>query len=201
VSTALQTYDPEAFAEPVLATERVCGKCGKRKPVSKFRHPNSAKCNSCLCQGSQLKQKRRLQTALANLAQQRIVAAARGDRIDAPRISQVCGEMFQLLGGVEGFCKRWFTHLEMAMQTRPGSKMVLDECHALAKLLQMSTASIDAAGGGVESLSDEDLDREIDNAVARIVNQNVPELEAPEDDADTPDDLDTDEAEFDDNND
>ena len=152
----------------------------------------AATCNSCQAKYGHSKQRDRLRTALANLAQQRIVAAARGDRIDAPRISQVCGEMFQLLGGVEGFCKRWFSHLEVAMQTRPGSKMVLDEFHALSKLLQMSTASIDSAGGGVESLSDEDLDREIDNAVARIV-QDVPSLDAPDDDSDTPDDLDTDE--------
>jgi hypothetical protein len=196
-SVALQTYDPEAFAEPAIATiDRICADCGKRKPISAFRKKGSAKCS--LCEGGQHSQLKRVKAALARVVQQQMVAQLRGDRLDMPRITHIAGTMFDLMGGTKGFCEGWFRNLQLAEQDRPGSKMVLDEYHALAKLVQMANTSIDGAGGGVESLSDEDLDREIDNAVARIVNQNVPELEGPDDDADTPDDLDTDEDEFDD---
>jgi hypothetical protein len=200
-STALQTYDPEAFAEPVLTEadmSRKCAKCGKLKPTTAYQYPKAVNCKTCVRRRCLIGQRDRLRTSLANLAQHRIVAAARGDRLDAPRISQVCAEMFSLLGGVDGFCKRWFTNLEILEKERPASKTLMDEYRALTKLLRESTASIDATGGGVASLSDEDLDREIDVAVARIVDTSIPEIEGPIDGVDEDEEFDEEEVDDDD---
>ena len=175
---ALTTYDPDAFVDPagIENEERHCSHCGKQKPTTAFRTPTSVVCKICRRSANRGGQVQRLKDLLA----EQFVAAARGDRLDAPRTSQICAEMFKRQGGVEKFCDKWSAQIDEVIEKRPGSKLALDQFRALVNLAKDSTSSIDEANAAAK-LSDEEIDRImqdcVETVVARVVDQGIPLLE------------------------
>ena len=176
--SALAICDTKAFTDPVGIEDedRHCSHCGKRKPTAAFRTPTSVVCKICRRNENRGGQVQRLKDLLA----EQFVAAARGDRLDAPRISQICAEMFKRQGGVEEFCEKWSKQIDEVAKNRPGSKLALDQFRALANLAKDSTSSIDEANAATK-LTDEDLERimqdYVETAVARVVDQGAELLE------------------------
>lgn len=126
------------------------------------------------------------------IANRQIVAAARGDSLNAPRISQVCAKMVELFGGVDKFCAQWHEQIMEVIETNPGSQLALSQLQSIAKLIKDSTASVDASSE-VTSLTDDELDSAVstavDGAVAKIIKeQSLLESDIENDDPDFPDD-------------
>ncbi len=175
---ALTTYDPDAFVDPggIENEDQHCSHCGKQKPTTAFRTPTSVVCKVCVRSKNRGGQVQRLKDLLA----EQFVAAARGDRLDAPRISQICAEMFKRQGGLEKFCEKWSNQIDKVAEERPGSKLALDQFRALANLAKDSTTSIDEANAATD-LTDEDLNQIMQNyvetAVARAIDRDIPLLE------------------------
>jgi len=170
-STALAIHDPQAFSDPpgFPTGPRVCSACGKMREKRRFSEGCST-CKTCQSRTAKGRMLQRLRAALGKLATNQIVAAARGDRLDVPRISQIGATMFDLMGGVDEFCRKWKDQLDAAILRMPGSKTVLDEFRAITRLTQLSAASIDGAMTP-SNLSDEDLENEIEGRLAGIVQR------------------------------
>lgn len=158
------------------ATEdRICPSCGETKPSSAFKGPESNRCKHCVNRSNgRTVQIRSLKKAIAQIANRQIIAAARGDRIDAPRISQVCAKMVELFGGIDKFCVQWHEQIMEVIESKPGSQLALSQLQSIAKLIKDSTSSMDAASE-VTSLTDDELDsavsHAVEGAVARIVSE------------------------------
>jgi len=183
---AVQPYDENAFADPVgLETlDRICPKCGKTKPSSAFRSNGASHCEACVDRGrAKTLRIRKLKAALIDIANRQIVSAARGDSIDAPRISHVCAKMVELFGGIDGFCGKWYENIQAAIEGNPGGKNGLDQLRSIAKLIKDSTSSVDAASS-VIALTEEELNSEIDSAISRIVTEQTLTLECESEDDD-----------------
>lgn len=182
MSAVPKLYDSDAFADPVVEDrERCCLRCRQILPPTAYASPTYNVCRKCR-NSRTTQQVDRLKDALTKLATQQIVAATRGDRLDAPRISQVCAEVFARFGGVNKFCEKWFEHLTSAMQDRPGSRLVLDQFRSLAKLAKESADSLDNAGANIAGISDEDLNilitQEIQKTLGDTISNITPALES-----------------------
>ena len=168
--------EPTIIAALDYANEdRICPSCGEKKPPSAFKSPKTARCKHCMNRATgRTVQIRILKQAITRIANRQIIAAARGDRIDAPRISQVCAKMVELFGGVDKFCVQWQAQIMEVIENKPGSQLALSQLQSIAKLIKDSTSSMDAASE-VTSLTDGELDvavsNAVDGAVARIVNE------------------------------
>ena len=184
----------------ILLEDRICPKCGKTKPASAFQSINSIKCKRCNERGGKTARIRNLKNALANLASRQIIASVRGDRIDAPRISQVCAKMVELFGGMDKFCVVWHGQIKEVINERPGSMIALSQLRSIAKLIKDSTASVDSSSE-ITSLTDDELDDAIssvvndavsqivsENALGDAIDANADELDAADDEVD--DDID-----------
>jgi hypothetical protein len=179
MNTALKIRDTEAFAEPDvgLGGPRVCKNCGAIKEAAKFL-PKGLTCRTCRNSGKGKRQRKALQAIITRIANQQITAAARGETLDIPRLSTICALRLERVGGVEKLCDEWHEQFELLKERSPGSKLVLDEYRALAKMLHLAGQSIDSAGQGV-GLSEEEIDRELAGIVSRIVTDQIesdPEL-------------------------
>lgn len=170
------TLDADAFADPPgLDKElRICPECGKSRLPSAFFSANSVRCKNCT--HSKTTRIRTLKSALIEMSNRQIVAATRGDRIDAPRISQVCARMIELFGGMNGFCQKWYDNIAAACEKNPGGVNALNQLRAIAKLVRDSTTSIDSASA-YANLSDEELEEhykhDVELEAMRIVNESV----------------------------
>ncbi|GEM_PF-2947817 len=179
-------FDAEAFAEYKLDEneQRPCRVCGELKPESDYSSPKAATCRKCRNINGRARQIKRLKGALAELATRQFIAASKGDRLDAPRVSQVCAEIFDRLGGVGKFCDMWRDNLLVAMDEQPGSRMVLDQFRHLARLAAISTASVDGQTFSVDGLSDDELDNLIQQEAQRALTHAGDDLQVEDDDID-----------------
>jgi hypothetical protein len=129
-----------------MPEDRICPRCGKTKPASAFRSPEASFCKACANRNcAKTVRLRRFREAIVQLANKQIVASVRGDRIDAPRISQICAKMIELFGGTNKFCKIWHDQMHQVIEERPGSALALQQLNTVAKLVKDSTASVDSS--------------------------------------------------------
>jgi hypothetical protein len=170
------TRDPEAFADPV-AKGRYCSVCGKFTAAQYFRSVLTTTCNRCEQKSRITARHQRTRTLLKQVLSQQVVAMARGDKLDTPRISQFCHAVFRIRNGVDAVAQQYSEQLDEAISKHPGSKVVLDQFGALAKLLALSTASMDQYRS-LEDLTDEELQSRIDRTVIRIIDAHTAEIES-----------------------
>ena len=168
--------DTQTIAALDYATEdRICPSCGESKPPAAFKTPNTTRCKRCMGRSrDRTVQIRSLKSALVKLANRQIVASARGDSLDAPRISQICAKMVELFGGMDKFCKLWSDQIMEVVISRPGSQLALSQLQSIAKLVKDSTSSVDSASE-VTSLTDDELDTAVSNAVDGAVSRLISE--------------------------
>jgi hypothetical protein len=179
MSNAIQIFETDAFinASGITKGTRACSCCGKIKPYSAFKSPTHPKCKYC-CDRKKVRQRKiiELQQTLTEMTTKQIVAATRGDRIDAPRISQLCATMIDLFRGLDGFCKLWHQEIMTCLEERPGSIGGLNQLQAIAKLIKDSTHSVDNVSP-LASLSDEELHEQYECAVKiealRLITESV----------------------------
>ena len=111
---------------------------------------------------------------MVKLANRQIVASSRGDSLDAPRTSQICAKMVELFGGMDEYCKLWSDQIMEVVLSRPGSQLALSQLQSIAKLVKDSTSSVDSASE-VTSLTDDELDTAVSNAVDGAVSRLISE--------------------------
>lgn len=104
-------------------------------------------------------------------AVRRAVGLIRGDKIDAPHVSELVEAMFQRFGGVEQFSVEWHIQIMKAAELKPGSKTVLDAYRDLAKLVVMSTE---------HRASAPDLDGMEDAEIEAILHGMLPQIYDPQ---------------------
>jgi hypothetical protein len=121
----------------------------------------------CKCRSGKLSTTKEKQ---ANDFARRLAAEARGTVIASPHISEINAEMMQLFGGVGGFCKRWFGHIEIAELESPGSPKVLRAYRDMVELAKLSTEHRGSAPD-VASLSDEELGREMMKLAGKVYKE------------------------------
>jgi len=175
VTTTLATIerDPAAFADPqgIGAEVRACAVCRVEKPVGAFPGPNSATCDKCARQGSEIRRRKRAEELLLKVSFDKLVAAARGDNVNAPRISQIGAELIGLFGGVKGYCLTLKEQIDRAIEKNAGSRTVLDALNKVAILVKASSDSMDGAAD-LSELSDEDLQAHLKAAIGAYVDEN-----------------------------
>lgn len=115
--------------------EKYCTACGLPGPPSQMKR---SLCKHCLMVSEQdaatLQKRQQTETALRGL-----VSSMRGNRIDVPHISELTAQMIKRFGGLEQMTVEWKSCIDAAIKANAGSKTVLDQFYALAKLVLMST--------------------------------------------------------------
>lgn len=175
-SSANMTRDPEAFAIPAIPLDRTCACCDEHLPESEFSGPKATVCNQCKNRSGYARKVIKLESVLTRVAGGMLAAKARGDCIQAPRVSQVATKMFELLGGVDGFCQKYKAQLDKAIEKNPGSAVVLRQFTEMVKMTKMSSDSMDSTAATAE-LSDGDLQKEIDGIVAKMLNEQMVDVD------------------------
>lgn len=115
--------------------ERYCTSCGLPGPPAQMKRSLCKHCQM-LSEQDAVTQQRRQQTETALRG---LVSTIKGNRIDVPHISELTAQMIKRFGGLEQMTVEWKTCIDAAMRANPGSKTVLDQFYALAKLVLMST--------------------------------------------------------------
>jgi hypothetical protein len=143
-----------------------CVTCDKLRPATEFVDTiGGPKHESCRkCRGTEDGDKRALQ--VKDFAKH-LVAEARGQHINSPHITEVSAGMFELFGGVEGFCKEWKEHIDIVLATRPGTKVVLDQFNDLMRLAKFATEHRSTAPD-VATITDAELLEEMTRLIGAI---------------------------------
>jgi len=141
--------------------------CGEKKLRSEFLLPGTTKvidkCNDCLRKSisdgtiTAVNAKRE---GLTREALAMFVAEVRGEKLNAPHITELVDEMTRQFGGLVSFCKEWKYNIDKAVERQPGSKPVLDAYAGLSKLIVESTAHRKSAPD-VASCTDDEIVQEL----------------------------------------
>ncbi len=106
-----------------------------------------------------------------------LVAEARGTHIKSPHITEVNAGMFERFGGVDGFCDKWFSQIDVILTTKAGSKAAMDIFTDLMRLAKFATEHRSTAPD-VATISDAELLEEMTSLVGMIgQSQQAAELE------------------------
>ena len=89
---------------------------------------------------------------------EKMVSLTRQKKFVIPAMGELLGELFAHRGGVKKFAEQWSDQLNQAIENRPGSKMVLDQFAAIAKMLGVVGDQIQES---VNELSDKELAEEL----------------------------------------
>ena len=111
----------------------------------------------------------------AIIATIKAIRKPRQKRIEAPHISEICEGMLGLFGGVEGFCKKYHGQITEAIARQPGSRQVLESFARITSLVEASTR-MRMTAPDVFDMSDEELEREIQYQVVKVINQKETDL-------------------------
>lgn len=97
-----------------------------------------------------------------------LVAAMHAQHANAPHISELCDSMLAQFGGLEGFAASWKEQIDEAVDKNPGSKTVLDQYYAVAKLIGMSTA-YRATAKDIAAMTDDEIDAERERLIPALL--------------------------------
>jgi len=137
---------------------RVCERCGRVRQIAEFgQNGDSDVCGAC--QVSHLEPDATKMMQVRDFAK-KLAAESRGKQIESPHIAEVNAGMFKRFGGVEGFCNAWYGQMQIAIATKPGQRIVLDQFAELVKLAKAATENRNSAPD-VANLTDEELGREM----------------------------------------
>lgn len=148
-----------------------CTVCKQVKPATdeEFERLASGRlrehCRNCEGPAREIRQalKRARQVRAAAVG---IVAATRGNKVDAPGIMMIYAGMMKEFGGVAKFCNAWKGEIDVARKERPGSKTVLDQFYAMFKmgaLVGEQTLRV------VGDLTDEELGEELAEVAMNVL--------------------------------
>jgi hypothetical protein len=160
-------------AQDVLPAKKICQACGIAKEYPEFvfhAHKHHKVCKQCEAANvMEIQRQAEAQVTERENSLKMFVAKLRGDRIDAPHISEVCEQMFKRFGGVEAFSIEFHRQIQKAVEAKPGSKTVLDAYYAVVKLALLSTENRLSAPD-VADLDNEDIEKEL----KALIQRNLP---------------------------
>ena len=160
---------------------RYCDNCHQLKPVDAFEwHDLSRAIKRNICRGCE---KKRLAVTIAS---EETAATAKRARellrsLNGPpkenvsSVATLCNGLYDLEGGIQGFCQVWHEQFHEAIDRNPGSKTVLDFCRGMANLLIRANEE-----QGARSDLDEMTDGQLMEEVKRLIKQEL-WVQAPED--------------------
>jgi len=168
---------PSAGELPVVElptpTNRVCIVCGTVRPVTSFRS-KEARCDTCRSRQDRERQRAKmedLKNTLMQVAAGQIAAMARGDNLEAPRVSQLVGVLYEKLDGIDKVAEKFATLLtdatENALRTKVGYKTALDYYRALFKLTELSNQHIDRSMEAA-AMTQEELEAAIEGRIVQV---------------------------------
>lgn len=166
----------QAVIPPSDGAMRLCVRCQTQRPVENF--PDAS--NHCArCQSLAKLSDRRKEDV--RMASRQIVAEARRDKINVPHICELTAELLETFGSLREFCREWKSQIDEAGIANPGSRTVLDQYYAVAKLVKMSTENR-ASAPDLQDLTDEQIADVIAEYTLKVF-EDVPEDETKRDTA------------------
>ena len=166
---------------PLIPGYFVCRECACQFPRSQEAPQKRDCCRRCAQMMRKRNKREGQRQRLAESRLKELISAARGQKINAPHVSEICEGMINTFGGVESFCNEWKLQIDIAMENRPGSKMVLDHFYTLFKMVATSTENRDTAPD-VAGLSDDELAAEMIAFLEDVEPKLFSPAEAKEDD-------------------
>lgn len=104
-------------------------------------------------------------------------SAVNNRKINAPHISELAEALSAKFGGVEGFAELYYSQIMHAAGNNPGGKTALDGLRAIANIFKESTAHRESAP---DKMSDEDIDRELNAILAKMLEKTIDVQALPE---------------------
>lgn len=113
--------------------QRQCSKCRLSLPIEKFPCLPDPRCEKCI--PDDVREKKEL-TAINRAKRQfaQVLDITGGATVDVPRLDQLMSAIFRQWGGFELFAADLVYHIQTAMNSKPGSKYVIDSMFNVAKL-------------------------------------------------------------------
>jgi hypothetical protein len=150
------------------ANRKICILCAQSLPITTFdlvpeTRRRDAACRECRehlavaarAQDSARQLKKQLKDR--TIAAKTLLASLRENHIDVPHISEIAGIMSRQFGGTEEFVCAWFRQLQIAIQERPGSRIVLSAFRDIKDLYVESTKHR-ATAPDMHGMTDDELE-------------------------------------------
>jgi DNA-directed RNA polymerase subunit M/transcription elongation factor TFIIS len=82
-------------------------------------------------------------------------------------VVSICDRLMDLHGGLDGFCREWKHHIDVAARDNPGSKLILDQYHGIVRL-HMKAAEHRPANTDIDQMELEDTAAELDRMATQL---------------------------------
>jgi hypothetical protein len=139
------------------ARHRLCARCNQLRDIVDFHDDFQCKaCHTNLTALEANKQLGEIQQVLCNTTLRVMAADRKGQRINAPHISEVVAKGVELLGGVDGMMRMYTDALKASYEEDPASRKTLDHLRKFVDLIVASTEHRKSAPD-VEGLSDDEI--------------------------------------------
>jgi hypothetical protein len=156
-----------------MATTKLCARCNQLRPIHDFH--DEFRCNQCYTDLTALEANKKLkeiQHVLCNTTLRVMAADRKGERINAPHISEVVAKGVELLGGVNGLMTMYTDALKASYEEDPGSRKTLDHLRKFVDLIVASTEHRKSAPD-VEGLSDDEIIAEYRTLALQAVTSDM----------------------------
>lgn len=111
----------------------ICASCGLPQKSDRFiLYPDDLRCSQCISQETLSANNQRIAKAVADYLKKGI-KRVKNSRPLIPAVEQVLNGVLERLGGADAFAGMWADTILKMKEKNPGSKMLADQCMALAK--------------------------------------------------------------------
>lgn len=189
ITEALQNAAPgqvvPLFPPPVIVLRKRCIKCGEEKPedafgivpVTTIQDKTFGGTRSTICH--RCKQRQKMERAFKKFDQERVSYTLRKanevKKIDAPHVAQQCEGIMKLFNGLEGYVKFWYGQIMEAAAQKPGSRLVLEHCREINKLIVNSTAHRNSAPD-VQHMQPDEIEHEMRRIVLDLAKEHPDDM-------------------------
>lgn len=156
------------------SNHHVCPECSTRKPITDFAVITRGiplLCKQCKKERQYAHARERLEKIATKSGIADLATISR-QKIDSPHISQLCESLIAQFGGLQAFTNFYFSQIQLAAASNPGSRTVLEACKTVIGLVNQSTEHRQSAPDVVD-MTDDELERERTRLLLELMTRDT----------------------------